>query len=141
MTWAALKGPAPHEKPAERLRQMKGLFGRFSATTTDAVANQSYQLRPLAKPLLEYSAPKHGVAQGVLCGFVANGTNPDVIVALEAVRPPGEPDAPLTWRYGVIGMTAFGVEVNLDDKSVYTRRYVKAPGDHETWAHFWEGEK
>jgi hypothetical protein len=141
LNWTTLKDPAPNDKAAERLRQMKGLFARFSASTTDEVAKQSYQLRALAKPLHEYTAPKQGVVQGILCGFVANGTNPDVVVALEAVRPPDKPDATLTWRYGVVGMTAFGVKVKLDDQEVYTRGYVKAPGDHETWTHFWEGEK
>src|SRR5262245_55848401 len=77
--WATIDGPAPQETAAGRLRQAKELFQRFSATTRDDVLKMSEELRPLARPLHEYSSPKHGVIQGVLCGFAANGTNPDVV--------------------------------------------------------------
>jgi hypothetical protein len=136
--WVALDGPAPQETPAGRLRQLKALFRRFAATSRDDVLKTSDELRPLARPLHEYSSPKHGVLQGVLCGFAANGTNPDVIVALEAVRPAEGKDAPKAWRYGVIGMTASGVSVKLDNAEVYTREYTRTPGDKATWTHFWE---
>src|SRR5438045_1721727 len=102
---AVLRGQQPSEKKLQELaaasaaraagvkvgesaggrRQLKELFRRFSATTREDVLKTSGELRPLARPLHEYSSPKHGVVQGVLCGLAANGTNPDVIVALEAV--------------------------------------------------------
>jgi hypothetical protein len=137
--WNALDGPVPHETAAGRLRQMKDLFRRFSATTRDDVLKTSDELRPLARPLHEYSSPRHGVSQGVLCGFAANGTNPDVIVALEAVGPVEGKDAPKSWRYGVVGMTACGISVKLDNTEVFTRPYARRTGDQETWTHFWEG--
>jgi hypothetical protein len=136
--WAALKGPAPHETAAGRSRQMKELFGRFAATTRDDVLKTSDELRPLARPLFEYSAPKHGVAQGILCGFAANGTNPDVIVALEAVDA-DDKGVPRSWRFGVIGMTAAGISVKLDKSEVYTRPYAQSPRDTDNWTYFWEG--
>jgi hypothetical protein len=74
-----------------------------------------------------------------LYGFAANGTNPDVIVALEAVRPAGGQDSPNSWRYGVVGMTAAGVSVKLDKAEVYTRPSTKSPGDQETWTWILEG--
>jgi hypothetical protein len=137
--WTAMKGPAPQETAAGRLRQMKALFRRFSATTRDDVLMTSDELRPLARPLHEYSSPKHGVLQGILCGFAANGTNPDVIIALEAVRPAKGKDAPKSWRYGVVCMTATGVSVKLDKTEVFTRQYVESPGDQDEWTYFWEG--
>ena len=136
--WVALKGPAPQETAAGRLRQMKELFQRFTATSRDDVLKTSDELRPLARPLHEYSSPKHGVVQGVLCGFSANGTNPDVVVALEAVS--GEDgQVAKSWRYGVIGMTASGISVKLDRAEVFTRPYAKSPEDFDTWTYFWEG--
>jgi hypothetical protein len=137
--WTALKGPVPQETGAGRRRQMKELFHRFSATVRDDILKTSDDLRPLARPLHEYSSPRQGVLQGVLCGFAANGTNPDVIVALEAVGPSEGKDAPKSWRFGVIGMTASGISVKLDKAEVYTRPYAKSVGDQETWTHFWEG--
>ena len=113
-------------------------FQRFSATSRDDVLKTSDDLRPLARPLHEYSSPKHGVAQGILCGFAANGTNPDVVVALEAVS--GEDgQVAKSWRYGVIGMTASGISVKLDRAEVFTRPYAKSPEDFDTWTYFWEG--
>jgi hypothetical protein len=136
--WAPIAGSAPQEAAAGRLRQMKELFLRFSATATDDVLKTSDELRPLARPLHEYSSPRHGVIQGILCGFAANGTNPDVVVALEAVRAADNKDAPLTWRYSVIGMTASGISVKLDKAEVYTRPYAKSARDFDTWTYFWE---
>jgi hypothetical protein len=138
MEWNALKGPAPQETAAGRRRQLKELFHRFSATTRDDLLKTSDELRPLARPLHEYSSPQRGVVQGVLCGFAANGTNPDVIVALEAVRPAGGKEAP-SWRYSVVGMTSAGISVKLDKAEVFTRPYTPR-GDRENWTFFWEGE-
>jgi hypothetical protein len=133
--WAALDGPAPEPTAAGRLRQMKDLFRRFTATTRDDGLKTSDDLRPLARPLHEYTSPKNGVVQGVLCGFTANGTNPDVVVMLEAVGA----DVPKAWRYGVVGMTAGGISVKLDKAEVYTRPYSGSPRDFDTWTYFREG--
>jgi hypothetical protein len=137
--WAALNGPAPQETAAGRLRQMKELFRRFSATERDDVLKMTDELRPLARPLHEYSSPKQGVVQGALCGFTANGTNPDVIVALEAVRAAEGTGGPKSWRYGVVCMTATGVSVRLDKDEVFTMPHVKSLRDLDTWTYFWEG--
>ena len=137
VAWTALKAPAPHDAAAARLRQMKELFSRFSATSRDDLLKTSDDLRPLARPLWEYTSPKHDAIQGVLCGFAANGTNPDVLIALEAV---GAADGtPKSWRYAVICMTASGITVKLDKIEVFTRPYAKSPADFETWTYFWEG--
>jgi hypothetical protein len=136
--WAALKGPAPQGTAAGRRRQLKELFHRFTATCTDDGLKTSDDLRPLARPLHEYSSPRRGVLQGVLCGFAANGTNPDVIVSLEAVSPAEGKGAAKSWRFGVIGMTASGISVKLDGAEVYTRPYARSTGDQDTWTHFWE---
>jgi hypothetical protein len=137
--WAALDGPVPQETAVGRRRQMKELFRRFSATARDDVLGTSDELRPLARPLHEYSSPRQGVIQGLLCGFAANGTNPDVIVALEAVSPAKGKEPPKSWRYGVIGMTASGVSVRIDKAEVFTWPYVRSTGDLDTWTYFWEG--
>jgi hypothetical protein len=136
--WTKLKGPVPQETAAGRLRQMKDLFQRFSATARDDVLKTSDELRTLARPLHEYSSPKNGVVQGILCGFAANGTNPDAIVALEAVSDEDK-GVPKSWRYSVICMTASGVSVNLDKAEVFNRPYARRPEDFETWTYFWEG--
>lgn len=138
--WKALDGPVPQETAAGRLRQMKALFRRFSAMTNrEGLFETSVELRPLSRPLLEYSSPKQGVVQGVLCAFVGNGTNPYVIVALEAVSPADGKGAPKSWRYGVIGMTSGGIYLKLDKAEVFTRPPAGRPPDtdFDTWTYFW----
>jgi hypothetical protein len=93
----------------------------------DDLAKTSDELRPLARQLHEYSSPKHGILQGFLCGFAANGTNPDVVVALEAINPADNKDAPKSWRYALIGMTANGISVKFDKAEVFTLPYAKSP--------------
>jgi hypothetical protein len=137
--WKAIDGPAPLETAAGRQRQMKELFRRFSATVFDDHAKTSDALRPLARPLHEYSSPRQGILQGIFCGLTANGTNPDAIVALEAVGPEKGKEGPKSWRYGVVPMTATGVIVKLDKAEVFTRQPEWRPGDHEKWTYFWEG--
>jgi hypothetical protein len=136
--WVALKEPAPQGTAAGRLRQLKELFGRFSATTKSAAMKTTDELRPLARPLHEYSAPKRGVVQGILCGFAANGTNPDVVVALDAVGAADGTGGATSWRYGVIGMTTSGITVKLDKDEVFTRPPVNTLADRDNWTHFWE---
>jgi hypothetical protein len=136
--WTTLKGPTPEVKPAGLRRQLKELFQRFTATAKDEVLKTSDELRPLARPLHEYSSPKHGVVQGILCGFAANGTNPDVLIALEAVSGEDDKKTPQSWRYGVVCMTASGVSVKLDKTEVFTHAYARSPGDQDTWTYFWE---
>lgn len=137
--WTTIDQPVPQETASGRLRQMKALFRRFSATVNDDSLNRTDELRPLARPLQEYSSPKHRVIQGILCGFAANGTNPDVIVALEAIRPPRGNAAPKSWRYAVVGMTSARISVKLDKTEVFTRPREWPPGDRDTWTYFWEG--
>jgi len=137
--WVAIKGLTPQETPAGRLRQMKELFQRFTATTQDDLQKMSEELRPLTRPLHEYSSPKHGVLKGFLCGFAASGTNPDVVVALEVIGPKDDKDAPKSWQYAVIGMTANGVSVKLDKDEVFTLPYAKSPAKFDTRTYFWEG--
>lgn len=138
IAWTTLKEPAPQAKAGGRLRQMKELFQRFTATSRDDLLKTSDELRPLARPLHEYSSPKHGF-HGILCGFAANGTNPDVLIALEAVGDADDNKPPQSWRYGVICMTASGVSVKLDKTEVFTRPYARSPGDQDNWTYFWEG--
>jgi hypothetical protein len=133
------EGSSPMGTAAGRLRQMKDLFQQFTATLHDDLLKTSDELRPLAKPLHEYTSPKQGVVQGILCGFAANGTNPDVIIALEAVSAGEDKTTAKSWRYAVICMTATGVVVKLDKVEVFKRPYAKSPEDFETWTYFWEG--
>jgi hypothetical protein len=136
--WVTIKVLTPQETAEGRKRQLKELFQRFTATAHDDLAKTSDELRPLARQLHEYSSPKQGVLQGCLWGFIDSGTNPDVVVALEAVNPVDDKDATKFWRYAVIGITANGVIVKLDKSEVFTLPYAKSPEKFDTRTYFWE---
>jgi hypothetical protein len=63
-------------------------------------------------------------------GLTSNGTNPDVLLVVEAL---GKPESNARWRYGVVAMTGDAVEVVLKDKTVWTKPYTDGPGDHRSW--------
>ena len=123
--------PAPHDKPAGRLRQMKEVFARFSATIrskhVDGKDLVSQEMRPLASPLHRYAEPGAGVVDGLVFGLTTNGTNPDLILLIEAgadgIKPSG-------WRYALVRMTDAELRVRIDDQEAWTSPY---PAPRTTW--------
>ena len=112
----SFRRPAPAANSAGRLRQMKALADRFQVRMTGLMGDGSDRedLRMLAKPL--YRA-EPGTAQnpdpdwidsGVF-GFV-QGTDPEAILLLEAVRQDGRP----RWQYAFARATGGGLEARLD---------------------------
>ena len=113
--------PAPADTPAARLRQMKALADRFKVTMTGWKADKSdrEELRVLPKPLYRYerseaTGPDPGWVDGEVVGFV-QGTDPEAILLLEAVRQGGRP----RWRYAFARATAGGLEARLDQMVVW----------------------
>ena len=121
--------PAPAATSAGRLRQMKVLADRFQVRMTGLKGDQSDRedLRMLAKPL--YRA-EPGKAQGPepdwidsgVFGFV-QGTDPEAILLLEAVRQDGRP----RWQYAFARATGGGLEARLDKMLVWS--VERLPGE------------
>jgi hypothetical protein len=117
--------PKPAKTPAERLRQMKAIAERFQARMLGHAKDDSQQeeLRLLPRPLYRYEIkePKDDknanpkVHDGALFGY-AMGTDPEVVLVLEAVGPAG-PDA---WQYAFVRSTSSGLRVKLDNDIVWT---------------------
>jgi hypothetical protein len=132
--------PARAEGPSARLRQMKELAGRFSATLIDAtVADNRQEMRLLPHPIYRYEKPAGGMQDGAIFGFTANGTNPDAILVVELHK---SGDAGGEWKFSVAGMTTGGLSVKFDDKEVWSKPPV--PGvaaSFDTWEWFWEKPK
>ena len=61
---------------------MRQLARRFKVTLIDP-RDKSTELRPAPRPLLEYSAPKSGVTDGVILSYVV-ATDPEAILLIEA---------------------------------------------------------
>jgi hypothetical protein len=113
--------PAPADTPAARLRQMKALAERFKVTMTGWKADKSdrEELRVLPKPLYRYergesTGPDPDWIDGEVVGFV-QGTDPEAVLLLEAVRQGGRP----RWQYAFARATAGGLEARLDRMVVW----------------------
>jgi hypothetical protein len=108
--------PAPDESRTQRLRQMKILAEQFQATMLGWKADSTdrEELRLLSKPLYRYD-PKDGPAlDGAVFAFVT-GTDPEVLLLIEAVRD-GERTS---WQYAFVRRTSGQLEGRWQDKVVW----------------------
>lgn len=129
--------PKPAKTPAERLRQMKALAERFTATMTGWQGDDAdqEQLRLLPRPLYRYDfknakEPDPDLLDGALFAYV-QGTDPEVVLVLEAI---GKVEKAV-WQYAFVRATHGGLEVKLGRQVVWTAR--KAPANRiPTLPHF-----
>ena len=114
--------PAPAESPAGRLRQMKALARRFTATLTGwkSSENRREELRLLPQQLYRCDLKAAGATHpdlrdGAVFAFV-QGTDPEVLLLLEAVA---QSDGTPGWQYAFARATSGGLEAQLDGKLVW----------------------
>src|SRR5262245_48312421 len=96
--------PPPAGQSAARLTQIKQLQRRFTAHEKANIEGR-IELRPLAKPLHQYQDADAGLIDGAILSFV-NGTNPEVLLVLEARR---MDDGTAEWQFGLVQMTGEAV--------------------------------
>lgn len=83
VVWKELTdAPAPAATRVGRLLQMRQLAREFQAELTSP-KNERTQLRLAPRPLLEFSSPETGVADGVILSFVL-ATDPEALMMMEA---------------------------------------------------------
>jgi hypothetical protein len=109
--------PRPAQTAESRLLQMKELVRRFSAVAHPT--RQPSVLRLMPHPIDRYSDPEAGQIDGTIF-FFSIGTNPEVMVLLEAQCPTVEK---ATWRYAVAPLTVAPLEVAIDKRQVWARGY------------------
>jgi hypothetical protein len=126
--------PRQGETPAARQRQMKELSRRFAATF-DFGKTVHEELRLLPQPVYSYADADAGIIDGAVFAAAINGTNPTALFLIELQR---EGDRQL-WKFAVAAMTDGGVIVKFDDKEVWSKPALHAPGkDFDTWTYFFE---
>jgi hypothetical protein len=125
-------GPAPAEKPALRLAQMKKLQQRFTAYEREGLGAR-IELRPLARPLHRYQDDAAGVLDGAVFAF-ANGTNPEVLCIIEA-HPADE--AGTHWQFALVQMTGAEVYAQLDGKEFWKHGEADPPAERDSYINGW----
>jgi hypothetical protein len=121
--------PAPEDRPAARLRQMKEIARRFTAHEFWDPDNSRFELRLLVQPVHRYKEEAASILDGA--AFVlAHGTNPEVILLIEAHG--AQPDQS-QWRYSLARLGSAELHVELDGREVWKRErtlgVVGQPGD------------
>ena len=107
------RAPAPADDQPMRLRQMKDLVKRISAS--EFYDGKHYALRLLPHPIDRYADPVSGVIDGAMFIY-ANGTNPEVLLLIEARRKgTGTP----AWSYAAAPLTRAEGTLKLDGKDVW----------------------
>jgi hypothetical protein len=121
----------PADKPVRRLAQMKELSRRFTAHERETTEGR-LELRPLTSPLYRYSDAASDVLDGAIFSF-ANGTNPEVLLVLEAYKVKGATQ----WRFALAQMTGAKVIVLQDGKQVWERGEADPPAVRDSYLNGW----
>jgi hypothetical protein len=108
------KAPNPADSAVKRLVQMKDLAQQLKCRLNRSDA-KSEELRFLPRPLYRYKTGRKDLVDGALFAFV-HGTDPEVVLVLEAALRDGKSE----WRYALTRSTAFAVEADLDDKTIWS---------------------
>lgn len=122
--------PKPAANAAQRLAQMRQLARRFGATLT--VNKDAVECRLIAQPFDRYSSDADKITDGAIFAL-ANGTNPEIGIVLEAV---GD-----GWQYGAIRLCGGEAKVTLDGKTVVEfERFVAGSRKDGAYANGWKIE-
>jgi hypothetical protein len=123
----------PGEKPAQRLAQARQIRQRFAAHEKEGTDGR-LELRALSTPLYRYADEQTGVIDGAVFAF-ANGTNPEVLLLLEAQRDAATKHA--VWTYGFAQMTGAAVYASLDEREVWSQREADPPAIRDSYVNDW----
>ena len=128
------EAPAVAADNVKRKRQLRELARSFSARTVLNPSNNTTQeMRLLTTPIFEYADLRTKALVGAVFGFSTNGTNPDLLVLLEAR---GEKDA-LHWHFAPARMTSGGVTLTYQKEKVWQVSWVNwTEAPFPTWTFF-----
>lgn len=105
--------PAPADKPALRLIQMRDIAKQFQVVDNWGIKDPTdWQLRVLPTPLYRYQVRDEGVADGALFAYTLSG--PEALLLLEA----RQTKRGLEWHFAASRCTRFGVTFSWKDTKV-----------------------
>ena len=106
--------PRPADTKTLRRSQMRALAKRFTANQT-WMGDRS-ELRLLPTSIRLYESADDGVLDGGLFAFVHGGTNPEVILVLEAMHGAKED----YWQYGCVRLGHARMQAKFDDREAWS---------------------
>ncbi len=118
---------APSPSALRRLLQMKQIAQRLSVKD-DFEGADADELRLLAKPLLRYQ--DNAAIDGALFTY-AHGTDPELLVLVEARKPTDGNADGLAWQLALAPMTSYAITAELDDREIWSVPWRQAPHPNE----------
>jgi hypothetical protein len=110
---------APARSVSLRLSQMRELTRAFSASSEDHDGKR-WELRLLSQPLYRYESTDPDVLDGAVFAFVTSaGTDPEVILVIEARKPSGSTNNPPAWHYAVTRFSDLKLSVKHGGQEIY----------------------
>jgi hypothetical protein len=107
---------APAARAASRSIQLRAMARRFSGRVVSFLNGDSVELRLMPKPIFEYSDSTTKLPVGAIFGLASNGTNPTLLIAVEART---GPNGQLRWEHAHSRMTSEGGHLKLDDTVIW----------------------
>jgi hypothetical protein len=111
--------PVPARSASLRLSQIRELTRAFSASSDDH-EKKHWELRLLPQPLYRYESTDPEVLDGAVFAFVTSaGTDPEIILVIEARKPAGTASEPAAWHYALGRFSDLKLSVRHDGHEVY----------------------
>jgi len=123
-------GPVAASSPAARLRQMKSMAQRFSASLVRVKDKQEQRLLPT--PVHRFIDKSSGVTDGAIFSLTTNGTSPTILLPI--VLQQSNDESTTAWKYAIACMTADAATVRLDERTVWEKEMTYRPRTFfDTW--------
>ncbi|HEX5106763.1 MAG TPA: hypothetical protein VFV87_23245 [Pirellulaceae bacterium] len=133
--WQPVPGAgAPRATSAARRLQAREIARGFACRMLiNPRTEETAAMRLLTTPIYEYADPESKLLVGAVFGFEVNGTNPDLLVLVEAR---GDADKP-AWHFAPARMTTGGLKLKYGDKAVWECPFVEpTTGPYSNWLFF-----
>jgi hypothetical protein len=130
--------PIPRAEPPAataraRTAQLKAIKDRFTGRlSVNNDGTGGAETRTMAKPIFEYSDPETKLPLGAIFGMTSTGTNPDLLLLIEARR---DGDGKLRWEYAHARMTSNSLRVRLDNTEIWAEEDLPNRA-FDTWTYF-----
>jgi len=124
---ALADAPVPAKTAPLRLVQMREIARNFSMDLTTVIGKSKHELRLMSQPLLRYGGRSPHLADGALFAF-ARGTDPDVILLLEARSAQGQASR---WEYALARMHVGALAARYKEKEIWAVEEMTQPYDRK----------
>ena len=124
---ALADAPVPSKTAPLRLIQMREIARNFSMDLTTVIGKSKHELRLMSQPLLRYGGKSPDLADGALFAF-ARGTDPDVILLLEARSAKGQA---ARWEYALARMHVGALAARYKEKEIWAVEEMTQPYDRK----------